>query len=144
MRVGDADLFRVGNIGFYARAVEEAGRNSSVPVIFERNGVRRQTSLPLAPVSVFRSNLLSAFASVAAGLFLILRARPSPMVRAYFYAGMCTGFARSAFPAGGLQFYAAVAFLWTSIDLFFSLTLRFLLRFPDDRLPEGGWHRIWP
>jgi hypothetical protein len=112
VRVGDADLLGVGNVGFYARALEEAGSDSSVPVVFERDGVRRRTSLPLAPISALRSNLFSAFASVAAGLFLILRGRPTPTVRAYFYAAMGVAFCRSPFPGGGLQFYAWLAVFW--------------------------------
>jgi hypothetical protein len=53
VRVGEADLLGVGNIGFYARAVGEAGRDPSVALIFERNGARGEASLALAPVSLF-------------------------------------------------------------------------------------------
>ena len=98
------------------------GAFPSVPLVFERDGVRRETSLPLAPISVFRSNLFSAFASVASALFLILRARPTPTVRAYFYAAMCTAFARSCVPGGGLQFYAWLAVFLISMGLFFPLS----------------------
>ena len=144
VRVGDSDLLGIGNIGFYARAMEEAGSDSSVPLVFERDGVRRQTSLPLAPISPLRSLLFSAFASVAAALFLILRGRPTPTVRAYFYAAMSIAFSRSPFGGGGLQFYAWLAVFLPAIGLFFPLSIRFLQRFPDDRVPEGRWHRIWP
>jgi class 3 adenylate cyclase len=143
LRAGPADLRGVGTIGFNARIMQHAAE-LSVPIVFERDGVRRETVLPLASLSFGRSNLPSALAVVAAGLFLILRAQPTPTVRAYFYTALCGGFFRTQFPGPGLQIYLWVGVFWIAAALFFPLTLRFMLRFPDDRVPWGRWHAIWP
>jgi hypothetical protein len=82
VRLGDADLLGVGTVGFAARTLDEAGRDRSVPLVFERNGVRREISLALAPLSIFRPALASSFALAASALFLLLRGRPTPTVRA--------------------------------------------------------------
>jgi class 3 adenylate cyclase len=142
--VGGTDLRGVGSIGFYARVAQHVGGVLSVPVVFQRDGVRRPTSLPTASLSFIRPMLLSSFASVAAGLFLMLRGRPTPTVRAYFYWSMCLAFFRTQFPGGGLQLYVWLAVFWTSATLYSPLAVRFVLRFPDDRVPESRWHRIWP
>jgi class 3 adenylate cyclase len=79
-----------------------------------------------------------------AGLFLILRARPTPTVRAYFHFAVCSGFARTLFPGPGLQIYFWVSIVCLAAALFFPLALRFLIRFPDDRVPETRLHALWP
>jgi class 3 adenylate cyclase len=122
----------------------QAEGKPSVPLVFERDGVRRETALPLAPLSFVRSQLPSAIATVLAGLFLILRAQPTPTVRAYFYTALCTGFFRTPVPGPGLQIYVWVGVFCIAAALFFPLTLRFLRRFPDDRVPKGRWHASWP
>ena len=144
VRAGSADLRGVGTVGFNARALRHAEGRQSVAVVFERDGIQHETSLPLASMSVSRPQLLGALSVVAAGLFLILRARPTSTVRAYFYTAMCGGFFRIQFPGPGLQLYFWVGIFWIAAALFFPLTLRFMVRFPDDRVPPGRWHAIWP
>jgi class 3 adenylate cyclase len=144
VRAGSADLRGVGSIGFNARALRHAEGAQSVAVVFERDGVQHETSLPLASMSFSRPQLPSALSVVVAGLFLILRARPTSTVRAYFYLAMCGGFFRVQFPGPGLQFYFWVGIFWMAAALFFPLTLRFMARFPDDRVPPGRWRAIWP
>ena len=51
--VGAADLRGVGTLSFRLHAREEAGPDLHVPLVFERNGERRETSLALVPVAIF-------------------------------------------------------------------------------------------
>ena len=81
VRVGNADLHGIGTLGFLGLAQEEAGRDISVPLVFERNGERLETSLALAPVSIVRPLLAGSFAYAASALFLLLRGRPTPCRR---------------------------------------------------------------
>jgi hypothetical protein len=144
IQVGDADLRGVGTLGFVVRSADEGGRDLSVPLVFERNGERRETALDLASVSIFRPLLANALALVASALFLLLRGRPTPTVRAWFYFAMCAGFANTPFLAGRMEAYACFGIFVAMNTVYFPLLFNFLFRFPDDRAPEGRWHRIWP
>ena len=148
VRMGGADLRGVGSFGFYARSPEEGGRGLSVPVVYERDGERRETSLALVPYSVLRPWLAASLAFAASALFLLLRARPTPMVRAYFYAGLCLAFALStataAAAASVLVFYTFIGMYIVAVSLVFPLLLRFGFLFPDDVAPEGKWQNLWP
>jgi class 3 adenylate cyclase len=144
VRIGEHDLVGLGFVGINERVMAEAGQRSSVSVEFERDGVRGEASIPLAPYSQVRSNLFNAATGVLAALFLLLRARSTPMVRAYFYSTMATAFFQTQFPAPGLQAYAWMAVSLTAAALIMPLGIFFVLHFPDDRLPPGRWHRFWP
>jgi len=142
VRVGDIDLLGVDTAGFTARSLELP--ELSAPVVFERHGERRETSLELPTVSSWRPLLATSLAFAASALFLLLRGRPTPTVRAQFYSGMTFAFANCAFPGSRPQFYAWLAMLGVASAFLFPLAFRFVFRFPDDRVPEGRWHRIWP
>ncbi len=144
VRVGGADLRGVGTPGFIGRAREESGRNLRVGVVYERDGERRETSLALAPVSIYRPLLATSFAFAASALFLLLRARPTPTVRAYFHGGFCQAFAWCLVGGSRLEVYASIGMVIVVMSLAIPLLLRLASLFPDDRAPEGRWHRIWP
>ncbi len=144
IRLGEADLLGVGTLGFSARTIEEAGRDLSVPLVFERNGERFETSLALVPVSIRRPGLAVSFALAASALFLLLRGRPTPAVRAYFYFAMCWAFLTCVFQGSRLELYAWFGIWVAASSVFFPLALRFFFLFPDDRAPKGRLHRIWP
>ena len=113
-------------------------------MVFERNGERFETSLALVPVSIRRPTLAAAFALAASALFLLLRGRPTPTVRAYFYFAMCWAFSTCVLQGSRLELYAWLGIWVAANSVFFPLALRFFFLFPDDRVPEGRWHRIWP
>ena len=144
VRLGDADLRGVGTLGFFARIPEEAGRDLSVPLVFERDDERRETSIVVAPISIFRPGLAASLAVAAAALFLLLRGRPTPTVRAFFHFGMCSAFTTCVFLGSRLELYAWLGISAVALSMYFPLAFHFLFRFPDDRAPEGRWHRIWP
>jgi hypothetical protein len=144
VRLGDADLLGVGTAGFAARTLDEAGQDRRVPLVFERNGERREISLALVPLSIFGPALANSLALAASALFLLLRGRSTPTVRAWFYFGMCAAINGAVFPGSRLQGYASFGVILASQSVYFPLLLHFLFRFPDDRVPEGRWHRIWP
>jgi class 3 adenylate cyclase len=142
IRLGNTDLRGVDTAGFTARSLEVPGR--SAPLVFERDGERLETSFELPSVKNWRPLLATSFAFAVSALFLLLRGRPTPSVRAQFHSGMAFAFANCAFPGSGPQFYAWLAMLGVTSALLFPLALRFVFRFPDDRVPESRWHRIWP
>jgi len=152
LRAGNADLRGVGTLGFFILVPQEAGRDPAVPLVFEREGARRTTSLDVIPVSKTRPILVTAFALGLSALLLLLRARPTPSVRAYFHMGICFALGGTAqnpsaaifLPTGNLGLYAAAAITVVTWASFIPLLMRFLFLFPDDRPPEGRWHRIWP
>jgi class 3 adenylate cyclase len=145
IRLGRTDLLGVGTLDFYTRSAEEAGRDLSVSLTFERNGERRETSLALASVSIVGPALAASLAFAVSALFLLLRGQPTPTVRAWFYFGMCAALNTAVFYGGSrLGAYASVGVIIASQSVYFPLLYQFLFRFPDDREPEGSWHRIWP
>ncbi|MDH3458236.1 MAG: PDZ domain-containing protein, partial [Gemmatimonadota bacterium] len=145
VQMGNADLRGVGTLGFIGRTLDESGREAlSVPLVFERDDERRETSLALVPVSIFGPPLTGSFALAVSALFLLLRARPTPTVRAWFYCGMSAAFCTCLFPGSGLQFYFSWGVTAAALSVFFASSFNFLFRFPDDRAPESPWHRIWP
>ncbi len=148
IQLGDADLRGVGTLRLNAlRAWGEGRGQARVPLIFERDGERRETSLSLAPVSAFRSVLAVSLAFAASALWLILRGGSTPVLRAYFRAGMCMALTIASPMGSGVAYAGVVALhgLWVAaITLLFPLWIRFAFRFPNDIGPEGRWHRIWP
>jgi class 3 adenylate cyclase len=144
IRVGDVDLRGVGTAGFGPRALDEAGRALHVPLVLERDGQRLETSLALPPVSDVLPVVAASFTFATSALFLLFRARPTRTVMAWFYVAMCWSIVNSNFAASGWEAYAwGGAFVALGFVLF-PLLLRYVFLFPDDREPEGRWHRIWP
>jgi hypothetical protein len=143
VRAGRADLRGVGTLGFRAISEREAGRNLDIPVVYERKGERFETSLALLPASVVLPWVGISFSFAASALFLLLRAPPTRSVRAYFLAGFCLAIGYCYFHGGGLL-YAWVGIFTVANGLLYPLWLRLAQVFPDDVVPEGRWHRIWP
>jgi class 3 adenylate cyclase len=141
LRVGDADLRGTGSLRFMVLSHQEAGPDPRVPVVYQREGREREASLPLITFDAsFLPWLASSFAWAASALFLLLRARPTPSVRALFHAGFCLAFVLCLFSVGYAQFWAQ-AFAQALVA---PLLLRFIALFPDDRHPAGSWSRVWP
>jgi len=139
VRVGGADLRGVGTLGFLLRSAEEAGQDLRVAVVYERDGERHETSLQLIPTSIRLPRQVTSLAFAASGLLLLLRARPTPTVRAYFQYAFCVAFAMCS----------SMTYVWIGISvvafgLVVPLQLRFSRLFPDDAAPEGLWSRVWP
>jgi class 3 adenylate cyclase len=144
IRVGDADLRGADTFTFFARIREESGPHLSVPLFFERHGEHNETSLAVRPLPTFLPGLAASLAFAASAVFLILRARPTPTVRAWFYFGMCIAFTTCLMLGSRFQFYATLGMVIAASSVTFPLLFNFLFRFPDDRPPAGRWHRIWP
>jgi class 3 adenylate cyclase len=144
LRVGDADLRGAGPFRLGVLAQDEARGKLSVPLLFERDGERLETSLALSPVSDALPVVAASLTFGAAALFLVLQAPRSRAVRTWFYFAMCFSIANASFQANGrlsLAWYASVVALGFVL---FPLLIRFVYLSPDDREPEGRWHRIWP
>ncbi|MEE8476145.1 MAG: adenylate/guanylate cyclase domain-containing protein [Myxococcota bacterium] len=143
IRVGDADLRAVGTVGFLARTLDEAEWDLSVPLLLERDGERLETTLVLPPGTFQHSPMAASLTLVASALFLLLRGRPTPTVRAWFYFAVTWALA-PFFSGGAWEFYFYVGVIVVLNSVLFGLVFRFAFLFPDDRAPEGRWHRIWP
>ncbi|MEE8474747.1 MAG: hypothetical protein V3T01_05310, partial [Myxococcota bacterium] len=147
IQLGDADLRGVGTLALHALRTGDGSGPARAPLIFERDGERRETSLSLAPVSGIRPVLAVSLAFAASALWLILRSGSTPTLSAYFPAAMSIALCIAS-PMGSGVAYAGVVVLhglWVaSITLLFPLGIRFAFRFPNDIGPAGRWHRIWP
>jgi len=144
LRVGEADLRGAGSLTFTGIAREQSGRDLSVPLVYERDGEQRETALGLAPFSMFRASLAGSVVLVFSAVILLLRASPTPVVRAWFHAGLCCAFNTSYFADDRWEFYAWWALYVTTNCLAYPLLLRFAFLFPDGLAPESRWNRIWP
>ena len=141
VRVGDLDLRGIGTIGFFGYTLEEAGRDLSVPLVFGRDGERFETSLSVVPVSKFlRPFLAASFALAASALFLLLRGRPTPTVRAYFYFAMCWALVTCAFYGSRLEVYATFTMFAAGNCVFFpwSEAIRGCLHLYGSLTPHSG------
>jgi class 3 adenylate cyclase len=139
LRLGNADLRGVGLVGFFARAAEQAGPERVVSVAFERAGERGETSLRLGSYALTWPLLLVSVAFAASGVVLLLRALPSPLVRAWFEALLCIAIAlASRFGASRWEVYASTGIFVAVATLFAPLSLRALLSYTPDA-PRTGW-----
>ncbi|MBW2236398.1 MAG: hypothetical protein JRG85_13495 [Deltaproteobacteria bacterium] len=144
VRLGDTDLRGVGTLGLVTRTVDETRGDLSVPLVFERDGERFETALAVPPVFFIRPIVATSFALALSALFLLLRGRPTPTVRAYFYLAICWAIPNANFAGSGRELYAWYGTFIAAGFVMIPLAFRFAFRFPDDRVPEGRWHRIWP
>jgi class 3 adenylate cyclase len=144
VRVGESDLRGVNSLDFVGIAREEAGLNLAVEVAYERGGKQHQTTIALAPVSIFLPYLAASFTSIAAALFLLLRARPTPTVRAYFHFSLPAALGWINIQGGRFEAYMYFGLMVVSATLISPLLIRFFQLFPDDIQARGWWPRIWP
>ena len=146
LRVGDSDLQAVGSLGFWVRLTHEAGSARVVPVVFERAGIRAEALLPVSPLATYIRPLLPvSLVFGLAGTFLLLRARPSPMVRALAQAFLCLAIAWASYFGGGwLETYASITVHVLFFTLAYPLCVRAFILFPNDYVPERTWQRVAP
>ncbi len=90
IRIGEADLRGVGTAGFTARTMDQEATGLRVPLVFERGGERRETSLVLAPVSIFApgiagSGVLGALAILPLAYRAAAPPPRSPSLRAWYW-----------------------------------------------------------
>ncbi len=138
LRVGDADLRGVGPYGFYVRIAEQNARDRQLPVVYERAGVRGETSLPVGSYAIFWPFLLPSLAFAATAWLLLFRARPSPMVHAFARAFGCIALVFATYVAGSrLETYAATALNLAAWSLVLPLVVRASMCFPREETPAG-------
>lgn len=143
VRVGGTDLRGIDTYRFGALARQQAGRALTVPLTFERDGRRLETSLALSPLAIFWPHLATSLTFAGAAVFLLLRAAPTPTVRACIQAGFCFAIVTCPF-AFQPWFYLRVGIFVVAGTFLFPLLFRLYFLFPDDRPPESRWHRVWP
>jgi class 3 adenylate cyclase len=144
VRVGETDLRGVGTqLAFRSIVDRLPGRELDVHVLYERNGERRETALGLVPASLLLPSLAASLSFAAAAVFVLLRARPTRLVHAFFLAAFCSAFAVSYFGGGDLVYASAWIYIIAN-GLVFPLWLRVVQVFPNDVAPEGRMQRSWP
>jgi len=145
LRVGDAELRGVGPYGFYVRVAEQNARDRQLPVVFERAGVRGETSLPVGSYAIFWPFLLPSLAFAVTAWLLLFRARPSPMVHAFAHAFGCIALVFATYVAGSrLETYAATAVNLAAWSLVLPLVVRASMCFPREEMPTGRLARWAP
>jgi hypothetical protein len=145
LRVGDADLRGVGPYGFYVRVAEQNASDRQLPVVFERVGVRGETSLAVGSYAIFWPFLVPSLAFAAVAWLLLFRARPSPMVRAFAHAFGCIALVFATYVAGSrLETYAATAVNLAAWSFVLPLVVCASMRFPREEVPTGRLARGAP
>ena len=149
VQINEVDLRGMGPVGFGSHFVAEAAYGRPPPrVIYERDGRRGETTVPVpdaTPLAMSLAMALVSFSFAFAGVFLALRAPPSPLVRwvsrglllwaltgvCFFYGGVALNYA----------ILAAIAVIWS---LAYPLCLRALLVFLRGERPASTWDRLGP
>ena len=145
VRAGGADLRGIGPVGFVARAASEADAALRVPIVYERDGRRQETTLQLTPARYPWRILPLVVSLVGAGALVLLRVPDAPIGRAFFLAALAFAAHWTFFPGGPpVQTYAwAVTFLLASL-VTFPLWLRAVLLLPEQAVPAGRPLPWWP
>jgi class 3 adenylate cyclase len=145
VRMGGRDLRGVSSPAFVARFADASRADGRVAIEFERGGVPGRTVVEAPSIIVLLPLLPAAAIFALASVLMLVRAGPSPMVRAWFLVFMCLAFFLSAtFLGGERQTYAAMAVHFVTMTLIGPLTLRALLRFPHGVPPRGWGPRLGP
>ena len=145
LRLNDVDLRGVSPLGFFVRFVDTATAAQGAMVTYERAGARGQAWLACGTTAILRPLLLASALFAGAAFLLLVRARPSPVVSAFFQLFMCVALNFSAnFYGRPLQSYAAVALHGLTMMLIGPLTLRALLLFPSAVGPTTVLERFGP
>jgi signal transduction histidine kinase/CheY-like chemotaxis protein len=132
IRVGETDLRSVGEIGFRALAVENAGPGLRVPLVVERDGVRRQVALELRPYPLPWFRLPHVLGLAALAIMVWSRARPTPSNRLAFIGAMVLAIGQSPFPGGSYwQTVIAWPFFYLGNPLGIALIIRWAIGFPE-------------
>jgi signal transduction histidine kinase len=141
---GARDLRGVGYVGFEATLLDEARRANPVPVVYERGGARRTTTLSPIPYPVPWFRIPFLVGMVAAALVVMLRGRDAVQARLYFAGSV--GLALVLMPFRGGPYLATATYMWVLIvggALATPLYLASLFRFPESPWPPTRWELLW-
>jgi class 3 adenylate cyclase len=145
LAVGDHDLRGAGRLAVVARIYQQADGTDSVPVRFERAGIRGEARLDLEPIPLAWRKTLVAAGLVIVGALAFWRTRGSHVGRLFFLALVFYAFHWTDFwggPPG--RTYTAIASFGTGVALAQVLALRVALSFPEESARWGRWARTWP
>lgn len=147
LAVGGMDLRGVGPIGFVARAGAAAARGGDlrVPLVYERDGAVRDTSIHLVPVA-YPWRMLPLTCTLVLSGALVLARRPGKRVaRSFFLLAIAYGLHWTFFFGGAPgQTFAWVAVFGVASTVMLPLILRAALLFPSEVAPASGRPPWWP
>jgi class 3 adenylate cyclase len=152
LRVGDrileleeADLRGVGTVGFIVAAAGQTKPEREARVVFEREGERREGMLRMRSYGEYWPRLPTSLLFALTAIILVLRARPSPMVRAIVLTYYCTGLVFAVtFVGGPFVTWASLGVHLVALTLGPPLALRGAILFPDERVPTSALGNAWP
>ncbi|MDJ0787444.1 MAG: hybrid sensor histidine kinase/response regulator [Myxococcota bacterium] len=133
---GGVDVAGQGFFQFEATVLEAAGDGGRVPIVYERDGERRETSLDISGKGVLTFRLPALISLALVGLFVLVRSPRDVESRALFSAFMAMAIFELPFYGGPVwKTYAhyAVFYLVGQIAVF--LLLRLVIAFPRE-MPE--------
>jgi hypothetical protein len=134
IRVGGVDLRGVGYIGFTAHAVGEAGLALETPLVFERDGERREIILRLGAPPIPWQRIPIEVAWVMAALLVLIGSHGSRMGRIYFTGAMAIAiFVTQFHGVSYAQTFAARSVHNLGGIVGLALILRWVILFPEER-----------
>ena len=146
LRVGDTDLRGASPVDFQIEVLAGTRGGEAVPVRFERDGVVRESLLPVGPYAhVIWPWLPIGLACALVAVIVRLRARPTALIRWGFAALMCVAFLSVSHFGGsrrlalGSYGLSTLTFCATPVLLLYAL-----MRFPVGEAPASAWARFGP
>ncbi len=142
IQLGDRDLRDTGPLRFWTYVTEAAGPDRHARVVFERDGTRSETRLPLGSYRALAHYLPVSAAFALAGLVTLLVSRPSRTVSALFqsFMALAVAFASSFGGSPGVTAFSMVVHLG-SMALIVPLAIRLVSGFPAGAV--GGPRTRW-
>jgi hypothetical protein len=147
LSVDGRDLQGVGFLRWNAAFTQLHGKGVEVPVVYERAGLRHETTLSLGSRRYFWPRLVASLAYALCTALLVLRVRPSELQRAIINMNVAVGILLvSVFAGGFLQNLLAFVVGGAASCLVLPLSVRAYWLLPRGTPPAGAWARYapWP
>ncbi len=145
LRVGAVDLRGGGHLAWAAAISRHRGRAIDIPIAVERAGERLELTLQPGSRARYWPRIVASLAYVACTFFLLLRMRPTKLVRALVYTNLtAANVLVCTFEGAPWETALSVAIhAWGGMTVA-PLALRAYLLFPDGVGPRTPWARFGP